>query len=103
MADSAREFFERASEQFDGAGTVGERASYRFDITGAGSWHVDVNDGRVTIAESDESADCVLSMSEQTFLKLTRGEANPMTVYMTGKLKVDGDQALALKLKDFFF
>ena len=91
-----------ATERFDGSMTAGERASYRFDISGAGSWHIDVNDGQITIIESDASADCVLSMSEETFLKLTRGDANPMTAYMTGKLKVDGDPTLALKLKDFF-
>jgi putative sterol carrier protein len=33
---------------------------------------------------------------------MLRGEQNPMTAYMLGKIKVEGDTALALKLQKLF-
>jgi putative sterol carrier protein len=42
-------------------------------------------------------------MKEQTLLRLIDGKQNPATAFMTGKIKVDGNMALALKLQQLFF
>jgi putative sterol carrier protein len=102
MAETARQFFEEIEGRIDPARTAGETVSYRFDVAGAGSWHVDVDDGRVTVTESGDEADCVVAVSEETFLRIVRGEQNPTTAFMTGKLKVKGDMAHALKLQKLF-
>jgi putative sterol carrier protein len=102
MARSAREFFEGVESRIDPARTSGQRASYRFDIEGAGSWHVTIADGRTNVAESHDAADCVIRMKEETFLKLVRGEQKATTAFMTGKIKVEGDVGLALKLQHLF-
>ena len=103
MADSVREFFESIEGRLDPSKTAGVTASYRFDIAGAGRWYIDVDEGKMTVTESEADADCVIQASEEHFAKIIRGEANPMTAYMTGKLKVKGDVGLALKLKELFF
>ena len=103
MAEGAREFFEGVQATLDASRTRGTTASFRFDVGGAGSWHVDVADGDVTVAESEAEADCVIEASEENFMKLVRGEGNPTTMYLTGKLKVKGDMGLALKLQQLFF
>jgi putative sterol carrier protein len=103
MAASAREFFESIEGSLDPAKTKGENVSYRFDIEGAGSWKVDVDDGATTVTESTDAADCVIRMKEQTLLRLIDGKQNPATAFMTGKIKVDGNMALALKLQQLFF
>lgn len=103
MAESAREFFEGIESRLDPAKTKGTTASYRFEIQDAGSWHIDVDDGTVAVAESNAEADCVIQASEANFMKIVRGEQNPTTAYMTGKLKVKGDMGLALKLQKLFF
>jgi len=103
MAASAREFFESIESRVDPAKTRGETVSYRFDIEDAGSWKIDVVDGATTVSESTDAADCAIGMKEQTLLRLIDGEQNPATAFMTGKIKVDGDIALALKLKELFF
>jgi putative sterol carrier protein len=77
--------------------------SYRFDIDGAGSWRVEVVDGAVSVAESQASADCVIRAKEGTFRRLLDGKENPTTAFMLGRIKVEGDMALALKLKQLFF
>ena len=102
MVESVREFFESIEQRVDPARTVGTTGSYRFEIAGAGTWHVAVDDGKVTVRESADEADCVIAASEAHFMKILRGEASATTAYMTGKLKVKGDVGLALKLKDLF-
>jgi len=100
-AQSAREFFEGAESRIDPTRTRGFRASYRFDVEGAGSWQVEVDDGKVRIEESDAPADCVVRASEATFLRIVNREASPMTAFLTGKVRVEGDMGLLLKVREF--
>ena len=103
QVSSAREFFEGLEGRIDPSKTAGVTASYRFDIDGAGIWRIAVADGATTVTESADAADCTIRMKEDVLLKLIRGEQNPATAFMTGKIKVDGDVSLALKLKELFF
>lgn len=47
----------------------------------------------------DEDADCTITMSVDTYLKLQRKEIKPLIATLKGKLKVKGNIALAQKLK----
>ena len=102
MAETAREFFEELAAKSAGASerTRGLTASYRFDVTGAGSWRVDVDDGTVAVGESDGAADCVIAVPEDLFLRIVRGEQSPMGAFLMGKIRVEGDASLAMRLKD---
>jgi putative sterol carrier protein len=102
MVESAREFFESLESRVDESKTAGMSNSYLFDIEGAGRWKVDVEDGKVTVSEGGDSADAVISASEETFRKIANGEQNPTSAYMTGKLKVKGDMGAAMKLQKLF-
>ena len=99
---SAREFFETLETRVDPSRTAGMNNSYLFDIEGAGTWKVDVTDGKVSVTEGEGDADAVISTSEETFEKLTSGDQNPTSAYMTGKLKVKGDMGAAMKLQKLF-
>ena len=76
--------------------------SFVFDIADVGAWTVTVADGAVSVAEGSNDADCTISASEETLMKIASGEANPTTAYMTGKLKIKGDMGAALKLQKLF-
>jgi hypothetical protein len=69
--------------------------SCRFDVTGAGSWRFSIEDGRVTLVESDEEADCVFEVSEEVLMRIVHGEQNAATAYLRGLLQIRGDLALA--------
>jgi putative sterol carrier protein len=99
---TAQEFFASLPERADAAKTAGMHNSYVFDIEDVGQWTVTVEDGTVTVAEGTGEADCTIRASEETLVKIARGEANPTTAYMTGKLKIDGDMGAALKLQKLF-
>jgi putative sterol carrier protein len=99
---SAREFFETLESRVDASKTAGMNNSYLFDIDGAGKWKVDVQDGNVNVSEGEGDADVTISTSEDTFEKMVSGEQNPTSAYMTGKLKVKGDMAAAMKLQKLF-
>jgi putative sterol carrier protein len=102
MAESVQEFFENLESRADPAKTAGMTSSYVFDIDGAGQWRVEVDDGKVTVADGAGDADAVISTSNETFEKIIAGEQNPTSAYMTGKLKVKGDMGAAMKLQKLF-
>jgi putative sterol carrier protein len=60
---------------------------------------IDGSGGANTVSDVDEDADCTITMSKETYLKLQRKEIKPMVATLTGKLKVKGDIGLAQKLK----
>jgi putative sterol carrier protein len=98
----AREFFETLETRVDPAKTAGLTSTYLFEIEGAGTWKVDVADGKVAVSEGPGDADVTIRTSEETFRAVASGELNPTTAYMTGKLKIDGDMGAAMKLQKLF-
>ena len=102
MAMTAREFFEGLESRIDPAKTAGMTNSYVFEIDGAGTWKVDVQDGTVSVTEGGGDADATISASEETFGQIASGDLNATTAYMTGKLKIKGDMGAAMKLQKLF-
>jgi putative sterol carrier protein len=103
MAESVSEFFEGLPSRVDPSKTAGLTNTYRFDVDGAGTWTVDVQDGNVTVSEDGEAEpDVTITTSEENFQKLVSGDLNPTTAYMTGKLKIQGDMGAAMKLQKLF-
>ena len=66
----------------------------KFLITDEGSVIID-NDG---VRISEEEADVTLSASAEVFESIMEGEQSSTAAFMTGKLSVDGDMGLAMKL-----
>ena len=99
---TVQEFFDALPSKVDPAKTAGMNNRFAFDIADVGAWTVTVADGVVSVAEGENDADCTISASEETLMKIASGEANPTTAYMTGKLKIKGDMGAALKLQKLF-
>lgn len=68
--------------------------SAKFEIDGEGSILMDADGARA----ADDDADVTLSADVDTFQGILSGDMNPTTAFMSGKLKVDGDMGLAMKL-----
>lgn len=79
------------AEKFEGA-EIGGAA--KFMIPGEGAIMLDDSGVRA----GDEDADVTLTADVDTFQAILEGETNPTAAFMTGKLSVDGDMGLAMKL-----
>lgn len=75
---------------------IGKRLKFRLDE------HVVVVDGTGEenhVHGDDLEADCTITMSKETYVKLQQKKMKPMIATLTGKIKVKGDIATAQKLK----
>ncbi len=54
----------------------------------------------ITNAAGD--APCTIKISLENFDKMLQGDLNPMMAFMTGKMKVEGDKGVAMKLAGLF-
>ena len=62
-----------------------------------------IKDNACTVATGTaEGADLGLTMEDDDFVALMKGELNGMTAFMTGKLQLDGNLMLAQQLSTFF-
>lgn len=75
-------------------------AVYKFALEGegGGTYVVDLKEG-LTVKAADEPAGCTVRMSAADFVDLFEGRANGQALFFSGKLKVEGDMGLALKLQ----
>ena len=77
-------------------------AVYQFHISGpsGGSWAVDCTKpgGEITSGQAT-GAKCTVSCSDADFLGIVNGKLNPQMAFMSGKLKIQGDMGLAMKLQ----
>ncbi|MEM9062760.1 MAG: SCP2 sterol-binding domain-containing protein [Pseudomonadota bacterium] len=75
-------------------GSSGFDGSVKFELTGEGV--IRIADGDVHTDDGD--ADCTISADPDVFKDLFEGELDPTAAYMTGKIKIDGDMSVAMKL-----
>ncbi len=85
----------------DQAKAIGAR--YQINISGEGEWYIDVSSSGPSIGPGAQSADCTITIAAEDFQKLVENpQANGMQLFFAGKLKVAGDQTLALKISKLF-
>jgi len=51
------------------------------------------------ISNDDGDADCTLKISIENFTAMIAGELDGTSAFMTGKLKIEGDMGIAMKLQ----
>jgi putative sterol carrier protein len=68
--------------------------------TDQGVVYIDGNANPPAVSNDDKAADCTLKMDFSDFSDLIGGKLDGMTAFMTGKLKIEGDMGVAMKLQN---
>jgi putative sterol carrier protein len=89
------------------AKTIG--AKFQMNITTesgepvGGEWFIDVSATGPSCKPGTGEADCTITITSDDFQKLVENpQANGMQLFFAGKLKVTGNQMLAMKLQKLF-
>jgi len=80
------------------------KSVFKFELTGdeSGEWIVDIQNGAGSVGRASPGspeASCTMVMESGDFAKMFKGELNSMQAFMSGKLKIKGDMAQAMKLE----
>ena len=69
--------------------------SVKFDLKGDGFIFIDGG----TVTNEDKPADCTIIVAKDDFEKMAQGQLDPTMAFMQGKLKINGDMSVAMKLQ----
>ena len=87
-------------EKAQGLDTV---LQFKFSGKEAGNWYAEIKDGAVKVSPGEHAAPrMTLSADSDDYLALFTGQLDPMQAFMQGKLKLQGDLNLAMKMTQFF-
>ena len=97
---TAHEMLHKMPKAFDAQAAGDTEAVIQYQISQP-VYHV-VRNGELEVHDGQaEDPDLVVKISDDNLVKLFKGKLNPMTAFMTGKIKVSGDMTLAQRLVAF--
>ena len=73
-------------------------SSLKFNL-GGNVIHLDGSGDSNVVTGDDKDADCTIIVSQEDMEALMTGSLNPMMAFMGGKIKVEGDMSVAMKLQ----
>jgi putative sterol carrier protein len=103
---TSQEFFSRLGRLGTVPDLAGVRATYRYEIYGAGVWRVIVQGGRIEVAQGRGRADGTLFADASDFSEIVSGRRNLVTALMQARVSFEGSvehlvkQPVLLGLKD---
>ena len=103
--DGLKEIFEKMPDAFLPEKAANLNATIQLELTGegAGDWVVKIANGAIAIDEGrTEAPNLTLTMAANDYVALSRGEVNPVNLFMAGKVKLQGDMTLAMKFPEMF-
>lgn len=102
MADSVQEIFTELPKRFDPEAWGSQDAKLAFTVSGdqGGQWVADIQNRELDVREGPaENADMTLIATDEDLIAMVNGDLNPVTAFMQGKVKIQGDMSLAMKLQ----
>ena len=106
MPETIDEAIAEAQNVFNAEAAKGEKCVYQFNITGEGGkeFNFVIDDGTLTVNEGQhESPGMTVTMEASDYLDMLSGKLDAQMVFMSGKMKAQGDiMGLGMKMKTFF-
>lgn len=99
--NSLEHFTETVRGKVTGSKALGATIKFAFTDPDGGVLYLDGNDNN-TIHNNDVPAQCTIKVSRENFGKLLSKQLDPTMAFMGGKIKVEGDMGVAMKLGKVF-
>jgi putative sterol carrier protein len=102
---NAAEIFAQMPQSFlaDKAGDL--QATFQFNLSGegGGDWAVVIANRTCNVIEGKANKpDVTIAMTADDYVKMASGELNPVVAFMQGKIKLQGDMSLAMRIQEIF-
>ena len=104
-ASTPQEVFDGMRQSFQSNKAKGVHARYQWELSGpqGGQWWIDVDDGKYKMGKGKISNPNVTFVAkDKDWVAVSNGQLGGTWAYMTGRLKIRGDQGLAKKLGQIF-
>ena len=100
-----QEVFDSMRGSFQPAKAKGVHARYQWDLSGphGGQWWIDVNDGTYKMGTGKiASPNVTFVAKDKDWVAVSNGQLGGTWAYLTGRLRIRGDQGVARKLGEIF-
>ena len=100
-----QEVFDSMRGSFQPGKAKGVHARYQWDLSGpnGGEWWIDVEDGTYKMGKGKiPNPNVTFILKDQDWVAICNNQISGMWAYLTGRLKVRGDQGVARKLGEIF-
>src|SRR5215469_16408405 len=102
MAEHTRDFFLELTRQQSFPYMRGLNGTCLFAIDGAGTWHVVLEDGHITVNEQELPADTTVTCNVAVFDQVARGEEHLFNMVLQDKVQAKGNIALLYVMQRLF-
>ena len=102
---AVRQFFEALPSRFSPVASEDVTAVYQFNLSGehGGQYQLHIADRSCRVVPGvHPSPDVTLSMAGEDCRAVLEGRLNGVSAYLSGRLRIDGDLGLAMRLASLF-
>jgi len=100
-----QEVFDSMRGSFQAGKAKGVHARYQWDLSGpqGGQWWIDVDDGKYKMGKGKiDNPSVTFVAKDKDWVAVSNHQMGGTWAYLTGRLKIRGDQGLARKLGEIF-
>src|ERR671919_735128 len=100
-----QQVFDAMRGSFEPAKAKGVHARYQWDLSGpnGGQWWIEINDGTYKMGKGQiDHPNVTFRASDKDWVAICHDQLSGTWAYLTGRLKVRGDQNVARKLGEMF-
>jgi len=105
MDSTPQQVFDSMRGSFQSAKAKGVHARYQWDLSGpqGGQWWIDVDDGKYKMGKGKiDNPNVTFVAKDRDWVAVSNHQMGGTWAYLTGRLKVRGDQTVARKLGEMF-
>jgi putative sterol carrier protein len=105
MDSTPQEVFDSMRGSFQANKAKGVHARYQWDLSGpqGGEWWIDVEDGKYKMGKGKiDNPNVTFVAKDKDWVAVSNHQLGGTWAYLTGRLKIRGDQGLARKLGEIF-